>query len=61
MYPAQPKLDYGRSNVDVRHNASINGTYELPFGNGKIFFGDASGWQQKAAGGWTLSSILALQ
>ncbi len=32
MDPLQPHLDYGRSSFDVRHAASINATYSLPFG-----------------------------
>jgi hypothetical protein len=32
MSPLQPHLDYGRSSFDVRHSASINVTYDLPFG-----------------------------
>ncbi len=31
MDPLQPHLDYGRSSFDVRHAASINATYSLPF------------------------------
>jgi hypothetical protein len=41
--------------------ASINGTYELPFGNGKVFFNNLHGWREKLAGGWTLSGIGSLQ
>ena len=31
MDPLQPHLDYGCSSFDVRHAASINATYSLPF------------------------------
>jgi hypothetical protein len=61
MYPSDPKLDYGRANSDVRNVAVFNATYELPFGQGKRFLANASGWQQKAIGGWTASEIATLQ
>lgn len=32
MDPLQPHLDYGLSSFNVRHAASINATYSLPFG-----------------------------
>ena len=31
-FPLNPKLDWGPAATDVRHAASINGSYELPFG-----------------------------
>jgi hypothetical protein len=61
MYPTDPKLDYGRANTDIRNVAVINSTYELPFGQGKRFLANATGWQQKAIGGWTASEIATLQ
>ncbi len=32
MYPLDPKLDWGPSTSDVRHLASVNGSYQLPHG-----------------------------
>ncbi|HEY8460450.1 MAG TPA: carboxypeptidase regulatory-like domain-containing protein, partial [Blastocatellia bacterium] len=45
--PYDRRLDYGRSDFDVRHNFTANFTYDLPFGKGlKGFAGAAiSGWQ----------------
>ena len=31
-FPLNPKLDWGPAATDVRHAASFNGSYELPFG-----------------------------
>ena len=31
-FPLQPKLDWGPAATDVRQSASINGSYDLPFG-----------------------------
>ncbi|HEX7158400.1 MAG TPA: carboxypeptidase regulatory-like domain-containing protein, partial [Edaphobacter sp.] len=61
MYPAQPKLDYGPAATDVRHLVAINGTYDLPFGNGHFIGSNLSGLANKAVSGWTLSAIAALQ
>ena len=61
MYPAVPKLDYGRSTTDVAHLAVINATYELPFGRGKAFGAGLAGWRAKVADGWSLSGIETMQ
>ncbi len=61
MYPLNPKLDWGPSTSDVRHSAVINGSWELPIGKGRAWFGDAGRWTQAVAGGWTLSGIETLQ
>ena len=41
--------------------AVINGAYELPFGHGKHFMPNLSGWKQRLASGWTVSGIQTLQ
>ena len=61
MYPGNPKLDWGPSTYDVANLAVINGTWELPIGRGKALFGNADGWGEKIAGGWSLSAIATLQ
>jgi hypothetical protein len=61
MYPLNPKIDWSRSSSDVRHSAVINGTWELPFGQGRALLGKAGHWTQALAGGWTLSGIETLQ
>jgi len=45
----------------VRHLAVINGTYELPFGSGKIFLKALNGWSNKVVSGWSVSGIETLQ
>ena len=35
-FPLQPKLDWGPAATDVHNIASINGSYELPFGPHKF-------------------------
>jgi hypothetical protein len=61
MFPLNPKWDYGLSTTDVRHLATINGTYELPFGRGKRFLSNAAGWHDKLASGWSISAIQSVQ
>jgi len=61
MYPLDPKLDWGLANTDVRNAAVINATYDLPIGRGKAFLANLGGWQQKLAGGWTLTVIQTIQ
>jgi Carboxypeptidase regulatory-like domain len=47
----------GPSDFDIRHNANANFIYELPFGKGKYFGKDSSGWLDEFIGGWTVSGI----
>lgn len=61
MYPAEPQLDYGRANTDVRNLAVINGTYDLPFGQGKPWLAGLHSWQERAVSGWSTSAIVNLQ
>ncbi len=61
MFPLNPKLDWGPATTDVRNLASINGSYELPFGKGKAFVKGLSGWEEKLVSGWTLSGIETVQ
>jgi hypothetical protein len=57
MFPLEPKLDWGLATTDVRHVATINGTYELPIGRGKPLLSHGAGWRDKIASGWALSGI----
>jgi hypothetical protein len=60
-YPTRPSLDYGLAATDVRHLASINGTYELPLGRQRRFLANASTPVDRVVSGWTLASIVNLQ
>ncbi len=59
--PSLSRLDYGPSASDVRHLAAINGTYDLPFGNGHAFVSSGGPVLDRVVEGWTLSSIATLQ
>jgi hypothetical protein len=60
-YPNNPSLDYGRAATDVRNIAAINGTYDLPFGNGKQLAASAGAGLNRLVGGWSVSTIISLQ
>jgi hypothetical protein len=59
--PFNLRADWGLANFDVRNTAAINGVYELPFGRGKQFLHDASGFGGALVSGWTINSIVTLQ
>ena len=60
-FPLNPKLDWGPAATDVRQVASLNGSYELPFGPQKRFLKNASAPVNLFAEGWTLSGIVNVQ
>jgi len=60
-FPLRPKLDWGPGATDVRNSASINASYELPFGPNKHFLNDASKPVTIATSGWTASAIVNVQ
>jgi hypothetical protein len=47
----------GPSDFDIRHIVNANGIFELPFGRGKMFGGDAPGWLDAIIGGWEITGI----
>jgi hypothetical protein len=54
-------FDYGLADFDLRNVFHFSGGYELPFGHGKRFMGDASGFADKAVGGWSIIWSTTLQ
>lgn len=52
--------DYGACVQDVRQRVTFEGTYELPFGNGKRFL-NQSGWVNQVVGGWKGSAVFVAQ
>ena len=60
MFPLQPMLDWGPAATDVRHVASLNGSYELPFGKGQRFLTHSSKPVSVLTSGWTVSAIANL-
>jgi Carboxypeptidase regulatory-like domain len=60
-FPLDPKLDWGPAATDVRQAASINGSWELPFGVQKRYLNHDPAAVNFLASGWTTSGILTLQ
>jgi hypothetical protein len=52
-----PRRDYSRSTYDARHNFSLAGTYELPFGRGRKMNSDMSPLADAFLGGWNVHAI----
>ena len=55
-----PQQEYGNSDFDVRHRFVLNSIYELPFGHGKHFMGNAGGVTNALVGGWQVANILSI-
>lgn len=53
--------DYGLASFDIRNVFHLSGGYELPFGKGKRFMGDAEGVTNRLVGGWSVQFIATLQ
>ena len=61
VVPSDPKrldLDTGRSDFDVRHTVRGHAIWDLPFGNGRRFLSNASGFMNALVGGWQVNGIL---
>ena len=54
-----PGLEYGNSDFDVRHHLVVNYAWDLPFGNGKAFAGNASGILNQVIGNWQVAGIVS--
>jgi hypothetical protein len=56
-----PRRDYGRSTYDARHNFTLAGTYELPFGKGRKIGGDWTGVTNAVLGNWDVHGIIQVR
>jgi carboxypeptidase family protein/TonB-dependent receptor-like protein len=52
-----PQNEYGNADFDIRHRFVLSYMYELPFGKGKTFVGNASGLLNQIIGGWEVAGI----
>jgi len=60
MNPRHPLMDYGRSALDFRHQASGNFSYELPFGHRQHFGKGLNEMANRLVAGWQVNGILTL-
>jgi hypothetical protein len=51
--------DYGPTYFDAKHNLSVSGYYELPFGRGRQFGSGINRFADEAIGGWKFSTIMS--
>ena len=58
-HPLNLRLDRGHCQLDLNQNLVANGTYELPFGQGKRFL-NTGGLLNQAVGGWKVATIASL-
>jgi len=56
-----PGLEYGNADIDVRQRFVINYAYQLPFGHGQKFGGNASGVLNQIIGNWQVAGITTVQ
>ena len=54
-------FDYSLASFDIRNVFHFSGGYELPFGKGKQFLGNANRLTDSILGGWSVNYILVLQ
>lgn len=53
--------EYSRAINDMPNRFTVSGTYELPFGRGKMFMGSVNRWLDLAVGGWKFNDIMIIQ
>ncbi len=57
LNPILQHQSYANSDFDIRHIINVNAVWQLPFGKGRTFFGNANKWTNGIIGGWQLSGI----
>jgi hypothetical protein len=59
--PLLPELDKASSDFDVRHRFSFAGVWDLPFGKGRQYAGNASRGADLLIGGWQVNANINIQ
>jgi len=54
------RADYGPSAMDIRHSMNFVGVYDLPFGHGRTYGGNANRALDAVFGGWRLATTAVL-
>ncbi len=54
-------FDYGLAAFDIRNVFHLSGEYDLPFGKGKRFLGNAGRFTDSVLGGWSTNYLVTLQ
>ncbi|HEX8720365.1 MAG TPA: carboxypeptidase regulatory-like domain-containing protein [Pyrinomonadaceae bacterium] len=59
--PLRPELDYGNSDLDVRHRFTFSNVLDIPFGRGRRWGSDAALPVDYVIGGWQLNNVVTVQ
>ena len=59
--PLHPEFDKATSDFDVRHRFTFAGVWDLPFGKGRQYAGNASRGLDLLIGGWQLNTNIEIQ
>jgi len=54
-----PNAEYGNADFDVRHRFVFSYVYDLPFGRGRMFAKNASGFVNQVLGNWQMSGVFS--
>jgi hypothetical protein len=54
-----PNAEYGNADFDVRHRFVFSYIYDLPFGHGRKFAGNASGFVNQILGNWQMAGVFS--
>ena len=54
-----PNAEYGNADFDVRHRFVFSYVYDLPFGRGRMFAKNASGFVNQILGNWQMSGVFS--
>lgn len=57
LNPFRPEDNYSRSDFDMRHMVNANWLWALPFGQGRTYLSDISGFADGILGGWQFSGL----
>ena len=61
LNPTDTEYEERLSEFDVPHRLSVSGIFEIPYGRGRRWGADASGFADALAGGWSLQAIGHIQ
>jgi outer membrane receptor protein involved in Fe transport len=61
MNPLRPELDEGLSDYDIPHRFNFSSVWDLPFGKGRRYAGNASRGLEMLIGGWQLNTNITIQ
>ncbi len=54
-----PNAEYGNADFDVRHRFVFSYVYDLPFGRGRLFAKDVSGFVNQILGNWQMAGVFS--